>query len=294
MILSNARATYGLNCRATPTATNVTGPVQIGANNVTETFTDADVAYSLRAIVADGATLSVALGEGTTTGSTAWGAGTAQVETATAAGTISGAGNASVTVTSAGMSGSPLTVSVAVANGDTAATWAGKVRTALAANATIAARFTVSGSTTAIVLTRKPTSTFTVGATTVNILPANDSTLNIALANGTCTGITPAATSTNTTLGVATTGCQIFDGDGKDFEGVTIPAMGSINACLFKCDSGSLAITSNPGGSPEYNLAVSQNGSIFMTNSGDLDFNSNCELVATGVSDISITVIGKE
>jgi len=287
MIISNARATYGLNCRATPTATNVTGPVQIGANNVTETFTDADVAYSLRAIVADGATLSVALGEGTTTGSTAWGAGTAQVETATAAGTISGAGNASVTVTSAGMSGSPLTVSVAVANGDTAATWAGKVRTALAANATIAARFTVSGSTTAIVLTRKPTSTFTVGATTVNILPANDTTLNIALANGTCTGITTAATSTNTTAGVATTGCQIFDGDGNDFEGVALPSIDAMQGTLIQVHTGAISIDS-----AEFAMAnLATGGSALITNSagnglGATDFGS------TGASDISITVIG--
>jgi hypothetical protein len=287
MTLTNARATYGLNARATPTATNVTGPVQIGANNVTETFSDADVAYSLRAIVADGATLAVALSEGTTTGSTEWGAGTAQVETATAAGTITGAGNASVVVTSAGMSGSPLTVSVAVANGDTAATWAGKVRTALAANATIAARFTVSGSTTAIVLTRKPTSTFTVGATTVNIYPANDTTLNISLDNGTCTGITTAGTSTNTTSGVATSGCQIFDGDGKDFEGVTIPTIDAMQGTLIKCNSGSFSIDSiymtmanlGPGGVVQVTNEVG-NGL------GQTDF------VATGASDISITVIG--
>jgi hypothetical protein len=118
----------------------------------------------------------------------------AQVETATAAGTITGSGNATVIVTAAGMTGSPKTISVAVVNGDTAATWAGKVRTALAADSAVAALFTVGGSTTAITLTR----TSPAGV-------ANDSTLNISLDNGTCTGITTAGTSTNTTAGVAGT-----------------------------------------------------------------------------------------
>lgn len=115
--------------------------------------------------------------------------GVFQVETATAAGTVSGSGNAAVVVTAAGMTGSPITLSVAVTSGDTAAVWAGKVRTALAANATIAAFFTVSGATTAIILTRTQSA-------------ANDATLNISLDNDTSTGITTAATSANTTAGV--------------------------------------------------------------------------------------------
>lgn len=117
-------------------------------------------------------------------------AAVAQVETATAAGTISGSGNVSVTVTAAGLTGSPLVVPVAVVDTDTAAIVAGKIRTALAANAAIAALFTVGGSTTAIVLTKK-------------VAGANDGTLNIALATGTATGLTTAATSANTTAGVA-------------------------------------------------------------------------------------------
>lgn len=116
--------------------------------------------------------------------------GTKQVETATAAGTITGSGNADVVVTAAGMTGSPKTINVAVVNGDTAATWAGKVRVALAADADVIDFFTVSGSTTAIVLTAKDAA-------------ANDATLNISLDNGTCTGITTAASSANTTAGVA-------------------------------------------------------------------------------------------
>jgi hypothetical protein len=115
--------------------------------------------------------------------------GTAQVETATAAGGITGSGNATVIVTSANLASSPITLSVAVTNLDTAAQWAAKVRAALALNAEIFSRFVVSGSTTAIILTDR-------------IRAADDGTLNISLNNGTCTGITPALTSVNTTAGV--------------------------------------------------------------------------------------------
>lgn len=116
-----------------------------------------------------------------------------QVETATAAGTVTGNGNATVIVTANQMTGTPRTVSVAVLNGDTAATWAGKVRTALAADATVAAFFSVSGAGTAIVLTALTAA-------------ANDPSMNVSLANGTSTGITAAPTSANTTAGVSPRG----------------------------------------------------------------------------------------
>jgi phage tail sheath gpL-like len=118
------------------------------------------------------------------------GTGRAQVETATAAGTITGSGNAAVVITAAGMTGSPKTLAVAVLENDTAADWAAKVRTALDNDAAVTALFTVGGSTTAITLTQKANT-------------GNDATLNIALTNGTCTGITPAASSANTTAGIA-------------------------------------------------------------------------------------------
>lgn len=114
-----------------------------------------------------------------------------QVETATATGTITGAGNATVIVTANQMTGSPRTVSVAVANADAAATWAGKVRTALAADATVNVFFSVGGAGTSIVLTALTAA-------------ANDPAMNVSLANGTSTGITAAPTSANTTAGVPT------------------------------------------------------------------------------------------
>lgn len=116
--------------------------------------------------------------------------GITQVETATVVGTITGSGNATVVLTAAGMTGSPITLSVAVLNLDTATQVAGKIRTALNANTVIAAYFTIGGSGAEITLTR------TAGA-------ANDDTLSLSVDNGTCTGLTPALTSADTTEGEA-------------------------------------------------------------------------------------------
>jgi hypothetical protein len=156
------------------------------------------------------------------------GAGVNQVETATAAGTITASGNATVVVTGDDVVGSPLTVSVAVLNTDTAATWAGKVRTALGAVSAIASLYTVGGSTTAISLTRI-------------VKRYNDSTLNISLANGTCTGITTAATSVGTTEGINPAKCYRISGTtyvGDNFEGVDMPAVGNIAAYQVRHTAG--------------------------------------------------------
>ena len=101
---------------------------------------------------------------------------------------ITTAGSLAVTVTAANVAGSPLTLNVPVALGDTAATWSPKVVTALNANSAITAQFTASGTAPAIVLT----------GNVATPLPATDATLNIAIANGTAAGITPVTTSANT------------------------------------------------------------------------------------------------
>lgn len=147
--------------------------------------TDA-VILTAKVAVANDATLNIAVDNGTCEGITPDAS-----STNTTAGVASGAGNASVVVTGAGIDYSPITLSVAVAAGDAAATWAGKVRTALAANAAITALYTVGGASADITLTR-------------TIPAANDATLNISLDNGTCTGITPAASSADTTAGSLT------------------------------------------------------------------------------------------
>lgn len=115
--------------------------------------------------------------------------GICQVETATIVGTISTAGNATVIVTAEGMTGSPKTISVAVALNDTASQVAGKIRTALKADTDVTAKFAVSGIDASVVLT----------ALTAAV---NDATLNINIANGTCAGLTSAPTSANTIAGV--------------------------------------------------------------------------------------------
>jgi hypothetical protein len=188
------------------------------------------------------------------------------------------------------MAGSPLSLNVAVALNDTAAQWAAKVRTALAANATIAQRFDVSGTLTAIILTRKPSSTLSDGITSVPIRVADDASLNISLNNGTCTGITPAATSDNTTAGVATSGVFIVDGDGKDFEGVTIPAIDTA-AVLFESSAAHVTINGNT----EESLVMRGEMYMLMAMKSSIDcmIDNPYTAIANGPAILTITVVGK-
>ena len=109
-----------------------------------------------------------------------------QVETATVVGTITTAGNATVVVTAAGMTGSPKTQSVAVALNDTASQVAAKIITALQADNAVTGLFTVGGTNANITLTK-------------TVIANEDTTLNISIANGTCAGLTGSSTSANTT-----------------------------------------------------------------------------------------------
>ena len=237
MNLSNARYVYGLATTAAATSINVTGDFTIGIDQTSASLTSATSAYSLGGIIyGSGNSATITVSTGATTGTT-FVTGNAQVETATAAGSITGTGNASVVFTSAAVTGSPVTISVAVTSGDSAATWAAKVRTALAANTAIAAAFDISGATTAIIATRKIA---TILASAPVSYYSNDATLNISLDNGTCTGITTAASSANTTAGVATSGAYIIDGDGKDFEGTTLPTITAAYSLLIQCTSGDI------------------------------------------------------
>lgn len=117
-------------------------------------------------------------------------AGTNQVETATVVGTIgvAGAGDASVIITSALVTGSPLEVAVAVANDDTASQVATKIRAALNSTAAVTDHYTIGGSDALVSLTTK-------------VNAENDESLNIAIDNDTCTGLTAAPTSADTTEG---------------------------------------------------------------------------------------------
>lgn len=289
MNLANSRATIGLTTKATPTSTAVNGSVQLGDNPQTITFPDANVGYSVRAFFAAGApTFALALTTGHSTGSTAFVTGVAQVETATAAGTASASGDVTVTVTSAGMTGSPLAITVPILSGDTPTVWAGKVRTALAANATIAARFTISGATTAIILTRKPGQVLTDGVNTVNLFVATDATLNVAIAAGT-TGITAAATSANTTAGTVTSGVYVLDGNGEDFEGVAIPTC--VPKAVLFANGGTTALEIDGGGTLA-NLDIEGGSSILFAGGNVLTGETALSIVGSSTY-LTVTVLAE-
>lgn len=123
--------------------------------------------------------------------------GTRQAEKATGIGTITGTGNIAVTLTAAGLDINPLTINVPVTSGETASTWMNRVRSYYASTAQIQMQFSVSGTGSDMILTRK------------SPYAGNDTTLNIAIiaaAAGTspaATGITNSPTSTSTSDGVA-------------------------------------------------------------------------------------------
>ena len=115
----------------------------------------------------------------------------AQVETATVVGAVTQSGNAAVVFTSAELD-SVITLSVAVLEDDTATIVALKIANVLNRNEIITDKFSISASGETIVITQKEC----IG---------NDSTLNLSIDNDTCTGLTTAASSANTTAGVAVT-----------------------------------------------------------------------------------------
>lgn len=194
--LENSPITFAVAVATSDDASAVAGKIRtaLAANeNIDDAYTvsgatDA-VILTAKVKAANDTSLNIAVSTGTATGIT-----TAASSANTTAGVAIGTGNATVTVTGAGITGSPLAVSVPVVAGDTAAAWALKVTTALQALSAITSLYTVTNSTADIIFTR-------------TIPAANDATLNIALTNGTCTGITPAASSADTTAGsISTTG----------------------------------------------------------------------------------------
>ncbi len=109
-----------------------------------------------------------------------------QIETATVVGTVSMSGSASVTITSAEFGDNPnRTYAITVALGDGATVVATKIRNGLNAVEEVTNLFTIGGTDANVVLTRK-------------IYTVNNSTLNISISNGSCTGLTAAPTSANT------------------------------------------------------------------------------------------------
>lgn len=300
MALTDVKAFYGLQGTFQLTSTNTAGVATVGVVNTPVALTNANVGYSLRAILCgSGNELPINLADNDTTGSTAFVAGTAQVETATitAASGATSAGNMVLVLTSAGMTGSPLNITVALTTAmNTAALVAAAARTALEAVTVVAERFTIGGTSASITLTRKPTSTFTVPGGTLNLYPANDATLNLAIPSG--LGITAAPTSTNTTPGVLTSGTKVYDGDGKDIEGADIPTMSAINAVLMQCYDGAVSYDDGLGetGIMSGERTSSKIGIRLLFNDGSSDsifsgtsITFNCD---SEPADLTLTVVG--
>lgn len=220
MLVKRISCTATLQGSARPTASGSAGNLQIGSANLAISYPAAThFIYTKRLRIFDTSEATLQLLDAVCSVASSYGEPVAQVETATALGTVTTSGNVIVTVTADGLTGSPLAIPVAVVDTDTSATWAGKVRTALAANAAITAMFTVGGSGTSIRLTR-----------IINDAGyANDDTLNITLANGTSAGITPSS-SANTTAGSGAYGAIWDIPEGYDAEGLPVPVLSAIDA----------------------------------------------------------------
>jgi len=296
MTITNARAIYALFANATPTRVNVGTQQTIGESATQTPYTGVEGAYSVGFVISAGSSGVVDLADNDTAASTSWTAGVAQVETATvtAAAGITTSGNATVTVTAAGMTGSPKAISVPLTTAahTTATLIATAIAAGLNADADYSALFTATTSTNTVITTRKPTSTVVGGLATYSFYAANDGTLNVALANGTCVGITTAATSANTTSGVLTAGVTVESGGTEDFEGNTITAMTKINGLLIQVVSGTdVTVTSAGNRIAADPLAA---GCNILCDFGDTGLNSDVLTIAatTDPAYVTVTVLG--
>ena len=233
MIIASALTNNGTSFTASPASSLTTGRVTVGTSAAQQSFATADIGYAISSrLTTSSTTATLDVQTGVCTGSAAFVAGVAQVETATvvAAAGATSSGNCIVTVTGSTLTGSPLAVTIPLTtSANTATLVASALASGLNANTAIAAKYSVASSGADIILTVKADANG-------NYL-ANDGTLNIAIPGG--LGITAASTSTDTTAGVVSSGVQVLDGDGKDFEGVTLPSMARIYALEINVTSGS-------------------------------------------------------
>ena len=282
MIIASALTNNGTSFTASPASSLTTGRVTVGTSAAQQSFATADIGYAISArLTTSSTTATLDVQTGVCTGSAAFVAGVAQVETATvvAAAGATSSGNCIVTVTGSTLTGSPLAVTIPLTtSANTATLVASALASGLNANAAIAAKYSVTSSGADIVLTVKADANG-------NYL-ANDGTLNIAIPSG--LGITAAPTSADTTAGVVSSGVQVLDGDGKDFEGVTLPSMARIYALEINVTSGS-ASASN--GTQVFTLPCK----IWNTN-GITGSMLTADLVITATSagtNLTITALGK-
>jgi len=225
MTLTGTSARYELLANADLSSVNTTGSAQVGTPSTAMVYATApDVAYSLAMFITAGETISLTVETGAVTGTIT---GTNQVETATvvSASGITSDGDCVVVFTSASTGVVNVTVALTTA-ASTAFLIAYAIVSALAANTTITAEFTISSSGADIIVTRTNKR-------------SNDATLNIAIPAG--IGITAAPTSANTTAGVGEAAAYRMDGyawDQSDFEGRAIPSASLVYSTLIRPISG--------------------------------------------------------
>jgi len=288
-----ANAFTGLNAQLIPQKANSDQSVIVVGEGRTQTrFDYASAIYAFQAVMAGTSTFSFNLNSGTSVTYSAATTGVAQVETLSCVGTIAATtADVGLVVTASGMTGSPKSITVSLTSGDTAETWAGKVRTALNADSAVTALFTVgpSSTTSNVTLTRKALQSYSTPAGTLNVFPANDSTLNLAL-NAGASGATTVTTSTNTTSGVQTVGVFPYYANGEDFEGLTFPTDLDVTAYMVKVADGQIVETIGgqnrtfPSGTR--NLMFSTVGTGVFGSSTTITFGTTatfCEVVVTAV-----------
>ena len=298
MNVSSASSNLSLKATVSATRPGYIGAVAMDSGGKTS-YADADYAYKTYFLIGGGvsvATLDLATGDAL---GTTWTAPIHQVETATAAGTVTTAGDATITVTAAGLTGSPLAISVAVALSDTPTLWAAKVRTALAADAAVGAMFDISGATTAIILTRKAKASYNIGPDTVDISYANDATLNVAIANDTSAGITAAASSANTTAAVEAAGVTIWNDD-IDFEGRALASPSAVHALGIEhstLDEDGQVINYTIGSeyTGQTEVTTTRTSDVFLSYPHAASILDTLSLISTAETGLAVvTVIGKE
>ena len=283
MAISSAQAIYGFNCIGTFADTDLqAGSVQVGPSQKSVSLSTGTIGYGVKAeLTTSTNTLTLDVQTNTASG-TAYVAGTAQVETATvvAASGCTSNGNCSLTFTSAAVTGSPLTVVVALTTASNTATLvAAALAAGLAANTAIAAVWTVTSSVANILFTR------IVDANGYKY--ANEAGTNLAIPAG--LGLTAAATSANTTAGVVTSGTSItVGGDTKDFRGAALTSITTLQGVLIDVASGSGTATN---GTQVFLLPY-----FFQSLTGTTGTMLTADLVITATSAktlLNITVIGK-
>lgn len=282
MDLTGTEVKYGMTASANPNGVHVSGGVTIGTPNSTVAYATApNVAYSLALQVSEDDTLTIDMATGIVTGTVA---GSAQVETATITlpgGTITGAGNLSVTVTSAILTGSPIVLSVAISEGSSDYATATQVGIAMVANSVINAAFLPDSN-----------SPFGSVSLTARDNADNDPTLNIAIATGTATGLTDEPTSVNTTAGAGDSMAYKRNGtvwDATDFEGVALPGMSKVYSVMLarpSTDTAGVAVITD--GTPGMKVALYPGGVSLTSDPSGLHIWSAEEVTITSLFGDSI------